>query len=1239
MTGAPSPTLPADSHPRLAAQQSRTDLIRGTKKTHPVGSGTAVAAEENWRLFSPVLDDSGAVYATLRRSAQLPTVEASASLEKIAYATTAFGLLELRTRAAALLLRDLIEIGWEVRTDGHWIYLRPSASTGPLDKVTIRRQLAFGRDDQLREPPTRRFILGLERPSRFSSCRPVTDLIADGRRLANQLNPIAILERGERNDPLRNICQPYLQLVEGDSRDEFTGLRLIDIWRYFRHNWATRYRSTPGRNLFYLIRDAAQPNHPVMAITALGNAVMQLTTRDNVLGWTIDGLSDLIKKDLIKETELLDSFRSRLIDDIGQIYAADTPLADGIPDQITDDILDRLQVIETQATESRTDRLRDLDDDDDGGQRVAAIEGVDLEAMARTPLFRAKRARALKETLRAYRSLKLARSFADLVANPEGTWAINQALRQLKKQFSATGMMEITVCGAVPPYNHLLGGKLACLMMLSRSVVKDYASRYGAVYSIIASQMAGRPIIKEPALVYLGTSSLFSQHSSQYNRVELTAGAIDGQKDTVRYEDLGRSLGYGSPNLSSETEMVLNELGDATRTYRNVNFVFGEGQSPKMRQLREGFAALGLNRTNILNHGASRIVYGVGLCRNTVRYLLGIDRTPDYSIPETDDCDESIAEFWRKRWLASRLDHFPALESLAKSTPLTERVSRLIPDVPPGGQPRRHSGNNQKEDRYMSQTAAEGEKLAFIRQLYRDESAYSDHVKIGRLRELNVKTALDDVVRKIIRSGGSVVITGNAGDGKTHTIRLLESDLRAANAKVVADASELTQDVVMDQWVAARANNQPFCIAINEGPLIELIRTFSVTHPWLNDIRQQLLRLVSYVPIEQPDPDRYQPKPGSTVVIDLSLRRTLAPELIKRIIDKLTDENWYGGCSSCPVNSTCPVTYNRKMLRTPMVQERLVDLLQHVAERGLRATFRELLAFGSFLIFGGRTCSELLREGSSEQSRYFWHAFEGQGAIFENLELGLDPVRQTNARVDEMLWRGQYSADAFSGNAMLPVTNRNFDEVQEHEAQLAADGYAALKRRWYFEHPEGRLGHATQSDRLFRELQDVKLSPQLRVGRLIALINRWWNRADRDQQDRLRLWTRLSYSPRAHGRAMVSGRDVPNLRLGLFRPQAAPALHDAFGRQAVDHLLLAPPENVRFASLLVDRRLLGTLLSVGVTEQAEAIERRLTQFNDALAQYAESGSHVRTIELLDPESELNVKVRVDLSQRRYDSAQ
>jgi hypothetical protein len=274
---------------------------------------------------------------------------------------------------------------------------------------------------------------------------------------------------------------------------------------------------------------------------------------------------------------------------------------------------------------------------------------------------------------------------------------------------------------------------------------------------------------------------------------------------------------------------------------------------------------------------------------------------------------------------------------------------------------------------------------------------------------------------------------------------------------------------------------------------------------------------VTYVPVDQAVDERFTPQLGATVVIGLSLRRTLAPELVAQIIDKLTEDVWYENCSSCPHVASCPVHVNRTMLRTDRVKARTVELLERVGERGLRATFREALGFVSYIIFGGRKCADLMTEPPSEFTRYSWLAFEGQGAIFEQIAAGLDPVRQTEPRVDEDLWRGDYEPQAFVGHELSPVLKRDLDSVRRHNEGQATDAFTALKRRWYFEHPEGRLRHATRADRMFADLQNANLSAQLRAGRLIALINGWWNKADRNQQDHLRLWTRLAYSPAPMG--------------------------------------------------------------------------------------------------------------------------
>lgn len=1163
---------------------------------------------------------------------------------------------QLLFRAAALILRDLTKMGWLVCVDRGQIYIRPHEAReegGQPPKDAIRRQLVFARDDQLSEDSTRRFIHMVERPSRFSSCLPITHLIADGRRLVEQLLPVTNMPRDSRADALRDVCQPYLQLAT-EERDEHTNIRLIDIWRYFRHTWVSRYRSMPGRNLFYLIRDAAQPHHPVMAITALGNAVMQLTTRDAWLGWTLDGLQSLRAEGLFTDDEILTALQDRLRRDLDDIYRDDLDMERFGEDQ-TAEVLEHLRRIEEHSRADRQTKLKerhdraqagDAGDDEDGSTalvKVSDISNLDLIALAKRPLFRGKRARAVRELVQALDALRHAHgTLAEVLADPKAAWAIGQALRQLKKVHSATSMMEITVCGAAPPYNHLLAGKLACLMMLSPRVIADYYDRYKDQGSIIASQMAGRPIVKSPHLVLLGTTSLYAERSSQYNRVVLPRGSLSGQLTDLRYFERGLTGGFGQPNLSRRTEAALAGLSTQRGGYRNVNFEFGEGQSPKLRQLREGFSALGLDSSELLKHGSSRIVYLAPLVDNARRYLLGIETQPRAS-GDPSKSDARVAEFWRSRWLASRLDYKPALASIAASTPLSERVSRHIPEVQSSPQLGLFSGpGSDKESTMATATPPTDERLEFIRMLYRDESAYSDHVNISRLRELNIRTPLERTLRAIIDAGASVVITGNAGDGKTHTIRLLESELKKRGADVIQDASEERPEEIIERWAAARAAGRSFCIAINEGPLVDLIRANKDQHPWLSEIREQLFSLVRYERVTdgKNEPERWEPHAGETIIVDLSLRQTLSKGLTRSIIKKLTEDRWYEGCAGCPGRQNCAVTYNRAVLQRDSVLDRLTTLLERVAERGVRVTFRESLAFGSYLIFGGRSCQELCELGNSEDGRYYWAAFEGgQGVLFEQLTAGLDPVTQTSAKLDDDLWVGRFSPQEFAGAELAAPIPQDLDGLDPLRSKpTPEDCFAALKRRWYFEHPQGSLQAATEAEELFQELRNTALSSQVRVGHLLKHINAWWN-PDSDEREALQIWTKLSYAPRPNPmrKTLVSGRAVSGLELALYRPRLAPALHDSFGDQPEDHLLLAPLRGTGAASLRVDSKLLLALMLGARAERDPESERRLVRFNDAMARYATPGGQVRKILILDPQSQGRVHVRVDLTLRRYDS--
>ena len=147
----------------------------------------------------------------------------------------------LQWAAALRILRDLHTQGWTFQTDDEGLLLKApgtkTSSDPEVEKETIRRSFAFARSAQLSQPSVMRFVRGLER-------RGIHTLFADGPDLVDRIRshgPSAI--------------RPELELIEPFARDPGTGLRLQDIWRYARHFWSIPYQSTPGRNMFYLVRD------------------------------------------------------------------------------------------------------------------------------------------------------------------------------------------------------------------------------------------------------------------------------------------------------------------------------------------------------------------------------------------------------------------------------------------------------------------------------------------------------------------------------------------------------------------------------------------------------------------------------------------------------------------------------------------------------------------------------------------------------------------------------------------------------------------------------------------------------------------------------------------------------------------------------------------------------------------------------------------------------------------------
>ncbi|MBI3304250.1 MAG: hypothetical protein HYZ72_19470 [Deltaproteobacteria bacterium] len=173
---------------------------------------------------------------------------------------------------------DLITQGWRIISTEPSLVLEFERSASPAaEKERIRRGHLIDRDTQLREPAVSAFIKGMERrrltPRGWHS---IFSLMRDGQDLAHQLAEVRAIEYPEMKiEQIARVIQPYLQFVDPEGVCEHTGLRLSDVWRYFRHTWVNSYKSNPGRSMMILVRDAAAPYHPIIGIACLGSSVVQ----------------------------------------------------------------------------------------------------------------------------------------------------------------------------------------------------------------------------------------------------------------------------------------------------------------------------------------------------------------------------------------------------------------------------------------------------------------------------------------------------------------------------------------------------------------------------------------------------------------------------------------------------------------------------------------------------------------------------------------------------------------------------------------------------------------------------------------------------------------------------------------------------------------------------------------------------------------------------------------------------
>lgn len=543
------------------------------------------------------------------------------------------------------------------------------------EKAKTRRRHLLARDVQLNETSVADFIRGMEkRRLTDKGWHSIFSLMRDGSELGKLLNETKQLETEEKKlEVLNNLVRPYLQVVEPNEKCEQTGLVISDVWRYFRHTWINEYKSLPGRSMSILIRDAAVPNHPVIGIAALGSSVAQQTCRDEWIGWDGEAFIKRLKKDptgkfskwiiesletMFGEIYLIDFFRSKIIS--------------------LSDIVNPTQEKIRELRELSLDFKKKHINNPETAKFTVGNDDMSWAQRAETNLFKSKRAVLLAEllgiklVLNKYAFTKgTKKELKDCLEKTDFRDAVQRLARKVKSIHVGINMMDIIVCGSVAPYNHLLGGKLVCMMLTSPELTQYYNKKYSEYVSLIASSMSGKAIVRKPQLVMLGTTSLYGVGSSQYNRIKIPVeviGGIEGCK--IEYRELGFSEGYGSFHFSANTISLADKVAGREANRARVNSIFGEGANPLIRKLKDAMEYLKLESNPILNHRNKRVVYGIALAENFGDVLLGLSKIPKYLIPQAKAKarTELIGKYWIKRWLQNRILREDVLQKIAEHT-------------------------------------------------------------------------------------------------------------------------------------------------------------------------------------------------------------------------------------------------------------------------------------------------------------------------------------------------------------------------------------------------------------------------------------------------------------------------------------------------------------------------------------------------------------------------------------------
>ncbi|MEJ7783456.1 MAG: Druantia anti-phage system protein DruA [Solirubrobacteraceae bacterium] len=510
----------------------------------------------------------------------------------------------LAYRVSLLVLRDYMSSGYYPVVSGSRCLLAPilesSALTPAKRRIALQRMYRAARDRALLDRDQFGWM------QRTAMALRANGYSADGLVLALAAAPPKVV-----------VKQVTSSARIGDARG---------LWRAVRATWSMGPEmSAPGREVAIVVSDERFCGVP-LGIAQFRNVVPEIQARDQWLGVSSGG------------------------DGSGGYLG----LVDSEPREARHRLAQTRDELQKLLSHVNPDGLEGVDVADADLSRVAAIiqgsqaryraERREGAPDAHRHLAYVKRAETVSELTRGIRALTAAIAVEEptlwLRQNPRLRRDLDAGLKKLWHYHMGFVAIEMSICGAAPPFGPLRVGKLVAALAGSREVVEAWGTErpLGAIASTVF-----RPDVREampnPGPLVIFTSGLYPGHSAQYNRVS---------SGLSKWTKIGETTGFGSFHIGVDTSRAIEDFNTSIDGYARITRRFGEGSGARFRSVGRALGRLGL--PDLRKHETKRPLYALPLVRSPQHVLLGWDRAEHVERPSA----QTLGEDWWQRWVEPR---------------------------------------------------------------------------------------------------------------------------------------------------------------------------------------------------------------------------------------------------------------------------------------------------------------------------------------------------------------------------------------------------------------------------------------------------------------------------------------------------------------------------------------------------------------------------------------------------------